>query len=86
MSQRDVEAFLGRLVTDSRVRRSFFEAPESRVANERYEISAQEVTALLKLGEAAVAAFAATIDGSIMRADIGSADDPTDRPGSGAKL
>ncbi len=85
MSQRDVEGFLGRLGTDSRVRRSFFGAPELTVANERYDISAEEVAALFKLGEAVLAAFAATIDGSIMRADVSSAPKPTACLGSGAK-
>ncbi len=85
MSQRDVECLLGRLVTDSRVRLSFFEAPEDTVAREPYNVSAQEVAALLKLGEANLAALAATIDGSIMRATMSSADDMRNLLSSRAK-
>jgi len=68
MSQRDLEGFLGRLVTDSRMRRSFFQAPEQTLAGAPYVISAPAIAALLELGEAPLEAFAATIDASILRA------------------
>lgn len=70
MSQRDVESLLGRLVTDADVRRRFFGDPEGTLAREPYHLSAEEIAALVQLGDAPLVAFAATVDASILRASL----------------
>lgn len=72
MSQRAVEGLLGRLVTDRRLRRRFFEAPEHTCMSEMYEISDREMEALLGLGELEIELLAQQLDRSIVRARDGS--------------
>lgn len=68
MSQRSVEGLLGRLVTDRRLRRRFFEAPEQTCLTELYEVSEREMEALLGLGEIEIEFLAQRLDNRIVRA------------------
>jgi len=62
VSQRDVESLLGRLVTDPSLRERFFEAPEEILEEELYDVSPRELTALLRIDEEEIEAFAAKIE------------------------
>ncbi len=68
MSQRSVEGLLGRLVTDRRLRRCFFEAPEQTCLSEMYDVSEREMEALLALGELEIEFLAQRLDNCIVRA------------------
>ncbi len=72
MSQRGVEGLLGRLVTDRRLRRRFFEAPEHTCLSEMYEVSEREMEALLALGELELEFLAQRLDDRIVRAPANS--------------
>ncbi len=69
MSQRSVEALIGRLVTDRRLRRRFFEAPEQTCSSETYDVSEREMEALLGLGELEIEFLSQRLDASIVRAE-----------------
>lgn len=73
MSQRDVEALLGRLLTDAQLRQCFFEAPEGFAAPGWYEVSPRELRALLRIDEKDLEGLAAKI-GALVRPASGAAD------------
>jgi hypothetical protein len=72
MSHRNVEIILGRLATDSRLRRRFADGPTALLRDlhaEGHELSAIEMDALAALDGEALGAFAATIDRRLCRMD-----------------
>ena len=72
MSQRNVERFLGRLVTDEAFRRQFWGDPEALLEELRaagVDLNSCERRALSALGRDAVARFVADLDPCIQRVD-----------------
>ena len=71
MSQRGVEIVLGRLATDSTLRRRFARAPDSTLHElmaEGIELSRVEIDALILLPGAALQTFANALDPRLRRA------------------
>jgi hypothetical protein len=72
VAQRNVETFLGRLVTHPIVRRRFADAPAlvlREFQQEGYELTAIELDALAATKADAIRSFAESIDRRIRRAD-----------------
>jgi len=73
MSQRVVEATLGRLLTDSEFRRGFYADPGSTVRRESLDLTPPELDALIQISPSRVQAFAKELDARIVRAAVGGA-------------
>jgi len=68
MSQRGVETFLGRLLTDSDFRERFYQEPGGDSLAEGIDLTTRELEAVLSLQESRVAAFSKLLDVRIVRA------------------
>ena len=68
MSQRAVEALLGRLITDLDFRTKFYDQPSATCDKEAFELTTRELEALLLLDEASLEGFAKLVDARIVRA------------------
>jgi hypothetical protein len=78
MTHRNVETLIGRLVTDSRFRRRFFENPRRVLAEFReqgFELTTVENEALAGMDTVAMKAFAEAVDRRIQRVEL--PQDPT---------
>lgn len=73
MSQRAVEAVLGRMVMDERFREAFFEEPALACGAAGVELTGGELSALLRVDEGMLSAFAAGIEVPLPRV-LGSGD------------
>ena len=70
MSQRAVEAVLGRLVTDSEFRVRFFSDPAEVCRENDIVLTATEKAALLRIDVPALHRLAVTLDSKIVRAAV----------------
>jgi hypothetical protein len=73
MSQRSVEAVIGRLATDEDLRRRFREAPERvlrELAADGLELTTTEVASLVACGRRCVDAIAGVIDPRLEKASL----------------
>ena len=70
MSQRAVEALLGRLITDATFRRWFHQEPTAACQAEAFEVTSRELDALLALQGARIDDFAKLLDPRIVRVAI----------------
>jgi hypothetical protein len=70
MSQRIVERAVGKLVTDEGFRDAFFRDPMTASAQAGFELSADELDALSRIPQAALAALSARLDDRICRLHI----------------
>jgi hypothetical protein len=81
MSHRSVEALIGRLVTDARLRRRFTDDP-ARVAEELrregIELTAVELEAVIATNEAAIRSLAQMVDRRLRKVDAEPAADLDD--------
>ncbi|HSB60231.1 MAG TPA: Os1348 family NHLP clan protein [Vicinamibacteria bacterium] len=80
MSHRNVEAVIGRLVTDEALRWEFRRRPASvllRLADEGTGLTNYEVDAILGLDMAALERFVATLDPRLQKASLRDLEDPT---------
>lgn len=68
MSQRAVEAVLGRLITDVEFRRRFFAEPVAVCREDDIVLTARETTALLQVNLQALNSLTAKLDPKIVRA------------------
>jgi hypothetical protein len=71
MSQRAVEAVLGRLITDVEFRRRFFAEPVVVCREDDILLTARETTALLQVSVQALNGLTARLDPKIVRAAVG---------------
>ncbi len=71
MSQRAVEALLGRLLTDSDFRSRFFEEPATTCVADGLDLTAREIDAVLHLEQQRFEAFAHCLSPTIVRAVVG---------------
>jgi predicted ribosomally synthesized peptide with nif11-like leader len=72
VTHRNVEAFLGRLVTDPAMRKKFTEAPEAvleEIRRQGFELTATELDALAATSAEAIREFAEALDQRIQKAD-----------------
>src|SRR5262249_39000574 len=67
-SQRVVESLLGRLITDAEFRREFHADPSGTCRREGTDVTARELEAMLRIGEAPLAEMSKRLDLRIMRA------------------
>jgi len=74
MSQRDVERTLGRLVTDARFRRDFFQDPPRACLGLGLQLTAHELEALVATPRSALAVLCGRLDDRICRLSYGPAD------------
>ena len=70
MSQRAVEALLGRLITDATFRRWFHQEPTEACLAGAFEVTSREVEALLALQGSRIDDFAKLLDPRIVRVAI----------------
>jgi hypothetical protein len=68
MSQKALEAALGKLVCDTSFRWAFHRCPEEAVAREGFELTPVELGSLYKIELEALDAFAANIDDRVRHA------------------
>ena len=77
MSQEHVEWLLGRLTTDRDFRQRFYEDPAEICAQESFELTAQELAALLSLEQTRIEDFTKGLDPRIVRASTGTDRSPS---------
>ena len=70
MTQRALEAALGKLICDDAFRREFAEDAEDAIAREGFVLSPTELTSLYKIGRQALEDFAHLVDDRVRRADL----------------
>jgi hypothetical protein len=70
MTQRALEAALGKLICDDAFRREFAEDAEETIAREGFVLSPTELTSLYKIGREALEDFARLVDDRVRRADL----------------
>jgi len=68
MSQKGVERLLGRLITDPRLRRRFFEEPADLCVREGYDLTTRELEAVLNIAPGRLEQLARYLDPKIVRA------------------
>ncbi len=69
MSQRAVEAALGKLICDEAFRREFLTDPEGAVVRAGFQLTPIELSCVSKIDAAAIETFAVHIDDRIRRAE-----------------
>ena len=70
MSQRGVEALLGRLLTDHDFRERFYRDPAAVCVEESLDVSVRELEALVALNQAHLATLSSHLDARIVRAGV----------------
>jgi hypothetical protein len=70
MTQRALEAALGKLICDDAFRREFAEDAEGTIGREGFVLSPTELTSLYKIGRQALEDFARLVDDRVRRADL----------------
>jgi len=83
MSQRGVEALLGRLITDVEFRRRFFIEPAAVCVELGLDVTPRELDAACRLDEAPIVAFAERLDPRIVRAPVNVAPAQPEKPAVG---
>ncbi len=71
MSQHAVEETLGRLITDSEFRRSFYMDAAAACRRESLDLTAREIEALMALNASRLQTVARGLDARIVRATVG---------------
>ena len=68
MSQRALEAALGKLVCDGGFRSEFFRDPEDAITRAEFDLTSVELSCLFKIGLKAIEAFEMHVDDRVLRA------------------